>query len=232
MSYVVFDLDETLVNIYSIYYFIASLKLKDHIKEHRSYLSIFFPDELFDEHESAYQRFVKYVLKEEISDKPIGVLRPGILEVMTKLNRLKRKGKVAHVIIYSNNGCLECLQFVRDLIHLHVGNPALITECIHRSHHLRSFEEHTLTKTWSVLRNILIHGACNAFQTISPKDVFFFDDLQHTDLQMNLAEQYYCVPSYQFRASFYRLSELYANAINEAKVDTNMLLINVINVCN
>jgi hypothetical protein len=76
----------------------------------------------------------------------------------------------------------------------------------------------------------LVHGACNAFQSISPKDVYFFDDLQHTDLQMNLAEQYYCVPSYRFHASFYRLSEIYANAINEAKVDTNMLLINVIDI--
>ena len=85
MSYVVFDLDETLANLQNIYYFIASLKLKDFVMEHRAYMAHFFPEELFEDQERAYWLFVKYVWEQETSDRPLGILRPGVLDVMKRI---------------------------------------------------------------------------------------------------------------------------------------------------
>lgn len=230
MSYVVFDLDETLAHLTDMYYFIASLKLKDIVMEQRSYMAQFFPEELFEEQERAYQLFVKHVWEQETSERPLGILRPGVLDIMKRLYKLKRKGKVAHVIIYSNNGYLQNLEFVRDIIHMHVGSNTLITDCIHRTHPLRLFEAHTLAKSWGILRSILIQGQCNALEHVSPKDVYFFDDMNHTDLHAHLAEQYYHVPPYTFSAAFSRVSELYASAVNEADVDVSTFLINIIDL--
>ena len=230
MSYVVFDLDETLAYLQNIYYFIASLKLKDFVMEQRSYMAHFFPEELFEDQERAYWLFVKYVWEQETSDRPLGILRPGVLDVMKRLYKLQRKNKIAHVIIYSNNGHLQSLEFVRDIIHMHIGSSTLIRDCIHRTHPLRAFEAQTFAKSWGILRSILIQGQCNALDHVSPKDVYFFDDLNHMDLQMHLAEQYYCVPPYTFSASFTRVSELYASAINEADVDISIFLINIIDL--
>lgn len=230
MSYVVFDLDETMAQLYSVYYFIASLKLKEYVGETRAYILSFFPENLFEEQERAYRLFVKYILEEETSATPLGILRPGILQIMKKLNKLKSKGKVAHVILYSNNGYLPSLEFVRDLIHLHIGNNTLITECIHRTHPLRAQESNWMMKSWDTLRHILINGSCRVLESISSGDVYFFDDLNHTDLQTHLAEQYYRVPAYQFRPSFIRISNIYKKAIEDANVDTGVLLVNVMDL--
>jgi hypothetical protein len=232
MSYVVFDLDETMAQLYSVYYFIASLKLKDYVGENRAYMLTYFPENLFQEQERAYRLFVKRVLEEETSATPLGIIRPGILEIMKKLNKLKRRGKVAHVIIYSNNGYLQSLEFIRDLIHLYVGNNTLITECIHRTHSLRALESNWTMKTWDMLRHIFTRGTCHVLENISPANVYFFDDLNHVDLQTHLAEQYYQVPPYTFRPSVERICTIYKKAMEDAKVDTTMLLVNVIELLN
>lgn len=230
MSYVVFDLDETMAQLYSMYYFIASLKLKDYVGESRAYMLAYFPESLFEEQERAYHLFVKRILEEETSATPLGIIRPGLLDIMKRLNKLKCNGKVEHVIIYSNNGYLPSLEFIRDLIHLHVGNNKLITECIHRTHFLRTEESNWMIKSWSTLRHILIHGSCRVPENISPASVFFFDDLHHNDLQTHLANHYYQVPSYQFRPSFERISTIYTKVMEDANIDTSMLLVNVIDL--
>lgn len=230
MSYVVFDLDETMAQLYSVYYFIASLKLKDYMGQIRAHMLSLFPESLFEEQERAYHLFIRRILEEETSATPLGILRPGILPIMKQLNKLKRKGKIAHVILYSNNGYLQNLEFVRDLIHLYVGNNNLISECIHRTHHLRAQESNWMIKSWDTLRHILIHGSCRVLESISPADVYFFDDLNHTDLQTHLAEQYYQVPAYQFRPSFERISNIYIKVIEDAKVNVSMLLANVMDL--
>ena len=146
---------------------------------------------------------------------------------MKKLNKLKRNGKVEHVIIYSNNGHLQSLEFIRDLIHLYVGNNKLITECIHRTHPLRAQESNWMLKTWDMVRHILTRGTCRVLENISPANVYFFDDLNHTDLQKHLAEQYYQVPPYKFYPSVVRICNIYKKVIEDTKVDDSMLLVNV-----
>jgi hypothetical protein len=229
MAYVVFDLDETLAHLHSMYYFIASLNMKDDIVENRSYLLSFLPEDLFDSQKKAYRLFVKRVLAAETSDRPLGILRPGVLEVMKELRVLQQKGKVAHVVFYSNNRHLPCLKFVRDLIHLHVGSTFLIGECIHWDHVMRRGDKMhpTYTKSWDTLRGILMEGRCKASDSLSAKQVYFFDDLDHIDLQRALKEQYYKVPAYSYTVALDRISEIYIQVLEEAQPDWSTFLFTV-----
>lgn len=210
MVYFIFDMDETLAELYSVYYFIRALHAYPNQKSMRN-------------KKTAYNKFVEDILQEEVSSKPLGILRPGILDVMKQLNNLYKKNIIKGVIIYSNNGHLESLEFIRDLIHKYLVTDDLIKECIHWNHKMRSEERQLLTnKTWNVLRNIMIEGNCQASTTINPSDVFFFDDLDHIDLQEKLGNNYYKVPAYTFKASFDRISRIYMNAIIETAVNVNM----------
>ncbi len=227
-KYFIFDMDETLAELYSVYYFVASLRLKEACEGEKA-LCDHLPDTLLASLDKAYDIFVDAILKQEqLVSGPLGILRPGILHIMAHLHRLKQENKVKDVIIYSNNGHLESLEFIRDLIHQHLKTTDLIKECIHWDHPMREEERTThpgaANKTWSVLKDILVHGNCAAPNTISPADVFFFDDLDHWDLQMNLKSNYYKVPAYTFKASFDRIALAYMEAIEAANVDTQALL--------
>jgi hypothetical protein len=200
MVYFVFDLDETLAELYSVYYFVTSLRLESSIK-----LNL----------DKAYQYFVRDILLTEISNEPLGILRPGILGIMKKLKNLQKLGKIKNVLIYSNNGDIKSLEFIKDLIHLYVGG-GLIKECIHRNHHMRADDK--INKTWNVLRNIMINGNTRAAANLVTSDVYFFDDLDHADLRNKLGINYYKVPRYDFKASSNRIAELYKNAIYKANI--------------
>jgi hypothetical protein len=207
--YVIFDLDETIAELYTMYYFIATLKLKESINNTDHVI----PKSLIASVNKAYKKFVTKILEQEVSDKPLGILRPGILEVMTKLCKLQKTGNIKGVIIYSNNSHLQSLEFIRDLIHKHVGTK-LIKDCIHFNHPMRSPQN--INKTWDEIKNIMIKGKCNA-SNIDPKTVYFFDDLNHPDLQEKL-DHYYKVPPYHFKAPFDRVADIYKDAISNVDV--------------
>lgn len=218
-------MDEAIAELYSVFYCITSLRLKDTIVEDYPQLLPLLSESLEKQVDKAYRLFVKKVLREELSSKPLGILRPGVLHVMNSLYRLQRAKRVAKVVIYSNNGTLTCLEFIRDLIHENIGSSTLIGECVHRTHPLRE-EEQTAKKglhdryekTWGSLRKVLIEGKCKAPSTLSVDDVYFFDDLDHKDLHRAIGNHYYQVPPYEFKASFERLGEIYKAAIEEANV--------------
>jgi hypothetical protein len=226
MKYFVFDMDEAIAELYSVFYCITSLRLKDTILEDHPQLLPLLSDALKKQVDKAYHLFVKKVLREELSSKPLGILRPGVLQVMNSLYRLQKAKKVAKVVIYSNNGTLTCLEFIRDLIHEHLGTTTLIGECVYRTHPLRD-EEQTAKKglndryekTWGSLRRVLIEGKCRAPSTLSVEDVYFFDDLDHKDLHRAIGNHYYHVPPYEFKTSFERLAEIYQLAVEEANVN-------------
>jgi hypothetical protein len=222
-KYFIFDMDETLAELYSVYYFVSSLRLKETIEEDNKYVAENIPPALLNSLNKAYTIFVNDVLKEEKSSKPLGILRPGILNVMSKLYELQKAGKVKNIIIYSNNGHLESLEFIRDLIHEHLGTTQLIKECIHWNHPMRDEERHVrpgaANKTWNVIKNIMVNGNCKASPQVEPKDVYFFDDLDHIDLQEKLGNTYYKVPGYNFKASFDRLASIYSRALNDTRVN-------------
>ena len=62
--YFVFDMDETLAELYSAYSIIKTI--------------------VDSQYYDTYKAFVRYVANEEISTHPLGIIRPGILEIMIK----------------------------------------------------------------------------------------------------------------------------------------------------
>ena len=228
MAYFVFDLDSTLADVSAIYYCIAGLKIKAMLN---GFMAAIFPDKLDTQLDTAYQLFVKAILKEEESDKPIGILRPGILPIMKKLAALKKRGRITSVIIYSNNRHLESLEFIRDLIHEHVGSRRLISDCIHWDHPLRNEEKwlypQMYPKTWRALSSIIMNSRSHQSTRIMPKDVYFFDDQDHVDLQLVLQRNYYKVPAYNFHeteAQVHRIYEMYVTALQGGNVAYHMLM--------
>ena len=219
MSYFIFDMDETLAELYSVYYFIASLRLQQTISEYNR--GLFLNKKFHNSLIKAYDLFLAKVLEEETSSKPLGILRPGILGVMKELDKLRKQGLIHHVVIYSNNGHLGSLEFIRDLIHLHLGNNKLVGDCIHLDHPMRKAERvgRSSNKTWDVLRAIIMEGPCGGPRNLEVNRVFFFDDLLHGDLKKNLGDNYFRVPAYDFKASVDRLALIYKEAIMEAGVD-------------
>jgi hypothetical protein len=222
MKYFVFDMDEAIAELYSAFYFITSLRIGDEFeKEYPGWFEK--SDPLLKQLDKAYKHFVKLVLEEELSHKPLGILRPGVLQVMKSLHQLQKKKQVAHVVIYSNNDSLSCLEFIRDVIHEYVETNDLICECAHRSHPLRDefspkYRMRLIDKSWESLKRVLVQGHCKAPQTLEPHDVYFFDDLIHPDLQAALGKQYHRVPAYDFKASYQRLVDLYIDALAEGNV--------------
>jgi SHS2 domain-containing protein len=165
----------------------------------------------------AYDRFVERIVREEQSDQPIGILRPGILGIMRKIIRMRPI--IKGVAIYSNNRYLPSLHFIRDIIHRSIGTP-VIGPCIHWNHSCRSFDQSTSphnTKSWDTLHTILVsHGAP---ENITAENVFFFDDQQHPSLQEALQFNYYKVPEYTTHNSFERIAAIYTECLEEAQVN-------------
>lgn len=210
-------MDEAIAELYSAFYFITSLRLPTVIQTEHPEYQFAVSDSIKQQVANAYRRFVKAVVQEETSYKPLGIIRPGVLHVMKMLYQLQKRNKIAHVIIYSNNSSLLCLEFIRDVIHEYLGTTHLICECAHRNHPLRT-ERHAYDKTWSSLQHVLIEGNCKAPSTLGPEDVHFFDDLVHKDLEQALGKQYHQVPPYEFKASYERLAELYGEALQQVSM--------------
>ena len=229
MSYFVFDLDETLANLSSVFYHIVTLKIRNYVVNQREYMDLYFPNQLHQELEKAYDQFVNAVLQQEQSDEPLGILRPGILSMMSDLAKITQKQKCKGVVIYSNNSHLDSIQFVADLINRHVGME-LIKECIPRFHPMRHEDNQTdmPLKTWQVLKRILVEGKCKASRFIEPKDVYFFDDLRHMDLEIQLKERYYRVSPYSFRAPLSRINAIFEACI--VKVNIGLLLLHMMDI--
>jgi hypothetical protein len=186
-----FDLDETLGNVYPFYPFIAIFR--------PSAVGIEPPESLKDKLQNAYKYFVMHCVRYE--EGGLGILRPGILDFLRNVREKQAKGLVGPVIIYSNNSCLEILEFARDIVHQSVGE--VFCALIDRNHSIRRLPGHpNPPKTWDTLDEIFRMGDCshNLQEEIpSPETSLFFDDLVHPDLQEALGQNYIHVPGYKKR---------------------------------
>jgi hypothetical protein len=216
MYYFIFDMDETIVDLYSIFYFIVILRIASFNPE------ISFSESLQSKLQTFYRFFVKYVSEIELSDNKLGIFRPGSLDIMKKLRIMRDVEIIDSVIIYSNNGCIECIEFVKDVIHETIHADNLICDCIHAEHPMRMNDKTddgiTINKSWDVLKNILINGPCHAPIDIQPYQIIFFDDLYHDKMSET---NYFQVPPYSFKASYDRLSSLFIRAYNDTKLTSD-----------
>jgi hypothetical protein len=222
MAYVVFDLDETLAHLDSIYYFLLALQPEKTFdkKSLEKHASDFEETEAI--REKIYKLFVEKITKKEASNEPLGLIRPGILEVMDKLYNLKENQIIKDVVIYSNNGHLSNLEFVRDIIHDYIGNPNLICDCIHWGRKGREEEYYTLIrptpghakKTFPVLKKLLESGPCGA-SNVKSDQIFFFDDQPHV-LDKDLPEGHSIkVSEYEYNVPIDSIAKIYKECLEE-----------------
>jgi hypothetical protein len=221
MAYFVFDMDETLGELYSTHYFLSSLDVS--LKAFQSYPAN-IQNYLFKHLQKAYQSFVRQCAEQELSNSPLGVLRPGIIDVMRKLVEAKKKGLINGAIIYSNSGDSFNLQFIKDVLEHIVRPEKIFCDLVDWWHPLRELEKDgrpgSANKTWDVLETILQTGSCDA-KDVKPKDVYFFDDKIHEDLLDKLGDHYVHVPEYQYKASVERIVEIFRKALDESGISTN-----------
>lgn len=221
MSYVVFDLDQTLADMTSVHLFLLTLTIRHYIEENKPYMLAYFPDELGKQLEKAYELFVSRITIEEMSENPLGIIRPGILKIMRQINKMK--SIIRGVTIYSNNRYLPTLLLTRDIIHRAIGHP-IIGSCIHWHHPSRISDHETqqyITKSWGTLKAILIDQG--APLDLSPDHVLFFDDQDHIQLQSALQTHYYKVPIYRTSDTFDRIATIYKSCMEEANVNMYMV---------
>lgn len=182
-----FDLDETLGNVHPFYPFIAIFR--------PSAVGITPPDSLKYQLQNAYEIFLMYCIKQE--DRGLGILRPGITDFLRNVTYKQAEGLVGPVIIYSNNSCLELLEFARDIVHQSVGE--VFCALIDRNHPIRRLPGHpNPPKTWDTLDEIFRMEDCAEYSpNPQPETSLFFDDLEHPDLQRVLGKNYIHVPGYK-----------------------------------
>jgi len=220
MVYYVFDLDNTIGDFYSTFFLVSDLR-SDTISEHRQ-IMLTPPEEIIPNIRAAYKYFVHHIAVKEKSDKPIGLLRPGMLDIMKMINVQKLTGTCKGVILYSNNGNLETLEFARDIIHDALQTHTLILDCIHLYHpfrkkELRKINENASPKKWATIQKILIEGKCKAINP-KPEEVVFFDDVLHTDIVLHLNLNYINFRPYIFKPSFDYFADLYLKALDHADI--------------
>jgi hypothetical protein len=220
MVYFVFDMDETLGELYTTHYFLGSLDTSSKVIQ--SY-STNVQNPLSESLETAYQSFIRQCAEQEMSDTPLGILRPGMIDVMRKIVKAKIKGYIKGVVIYSNSGDSFNLKFMKDIFEYIFRPETIFCDLVDWWHPLRSSETGTIAgsanKTWNVLEAILDTGACKAAD-VKPKDVYFFDDKIHDDLLDKLGDHYFHVPVYNYKASASRVIEIFRKALEEAHIST------------
>lgn len=218
--YFAFDLDETLGQLHTPYYFLRELLPERHLLTEREERGIHKPSEgLRDILYEVYTNFVKLVASRELSTSPLGILRPGILNVLQDMIKLKKSGLFGGAIIYSNNDSPPVLDFAKDIIEAALGEP-VFCDVIYRTHPIRNGIDFNVErtiydakKTWEALKLILETGSCKA-TNVQPEEVFFFDDLKHPDLLAKLPPGHYIqVSPYSFRTTFDTLADIYSHAI-------------------
>ena len=65
---------------------------------------------------------------------------------------------------------------------------------------------------------------------IEPKQVYFFDDQLHVQLQQTLQENYYQVPAYHCTVPFDRIKEIYQSVLRDAEVNIATLMVYMMEV--
>ena len=208
-----FDLDETLGNVHPFYPFIAIFR--------PSAVDIESPGSLKDQLQNAYEIFLMYCIKQE--ERGLGILRPGILDFLRNVTYKQAEGSVGPVIIYSNNSCLELLEFARDIVHQSVGE--VFCALIDRNHPIRRLPGHpNPPKTWDTLDEIFRMSDCSdnlQGEIPRPETSLFFDDLIHPDLQATLKQNYIHVPGYKKYIPSAIKFDLYFAAANRAGLFEN-----------
>lgn len=164
----------------------------------------------------SYSNFVRRILEQEQSERPLGLFRPGIFDLFKQIHKLRQEGAIKGVIIYSNNQTESLVNFVKDVINIATGS-GVIDACFFRFSRSRlpiNVRIANPEKTWAEIIQLL-----GSPEGLAPKDVIFFDDLVHADLKKNLGANYINVEEYIHNPPLIEVLEVYRKALIEDNKD-------------
>jgi hypothetical protein len=220
MVYLAFDLDGTLGDFMILWKIICGLRQESFFSR-QPYLIAQKPHNEFEwELSIAYFEFIKSIAQAELSDKPLGIFRPGIFRLMKKVIEMKRSGFCKGVILYTNNGSLSLVEFIRDVFTVALGSN-VFDDVLHYYHPIRIFDalgKPSPRKTWVELHKLLTHSACKAPKSVKPEQVLFFDDQYHQDLMDKLKTNYHKVPEYIYNPPTAKVVGLYHQALKKSDI--------------
>jgi hypothetical protein len=226
MAYVGFDLDETLGSFSSAHSYIFFLTPGPVYTSVLKGQQPFVPSEQLREKLTVgLNEFAKCLLVKEP-----GILRTGILDIISRLLDLKEDGRVKAISIYSNNGNLGLLLLASAMIENAIGKPGIFCNHIDWYNPMRSTEitpgrPGYAVKTLRVLKQSFLDPRCGGDESTEDAKFYFFDDLQppHDDLMSTLTNQrYFIVKPYKKNpASLENLEACLDSALKTAGLDTD-----------
>jgi len=171
--------------------------------------------------QNSYKRFIIRIIEKEESKAPLGLFRPGIINMFREISALKAANQIKGVIIYSNNHQESLVTAVMDMINAAIGSP-VVDRGFFRYNKARTVANAAISnpeKTWAELQHLLVASEL-APKEVEPKDVMFFDDLVHKNLKAALTTNYVQVTEYTHNPPLLDLLEVYRVALVDDNKNT------------
>jgi hypothetical protein len=172
--------------------------------------------------QEAYELFVQRCAEAERSTEPLGIVRPGILDVFSRIGQLKDLGLAGGAFIYSNNPTQRLLHFIADVIQAGVGRTDLICDYVHmldeRRNNAVEKERQTSTKRIATILRILQSAPCNASVVPTANDIFFFDDMIHPNIRDAIGDRYIQVGKYEYEVDAGKMGDIYIQCLRDVGI--------------
>jgi hypothetical protein len=231
MVYIGFDLDETLGRFSTPdghLYFLQPDAL--YSTQFRARGPFHKPsEELQGKLKAAFQTFAECLASKE---PQLGMLRPGILDIVGKLANLKEEGRVKAIVVYSNNGNRLALQLATTMIEHLLKKPGLFCNRvdwwspIRDGHNMRG-RPGQANKSARVLRQAFVTPQCAdivSFNDVPLENLYFFDDIHpvHKNIHDAIGEErYFKVNPYKRDADIGPIQDCFDAALASQNLDTN-----------
>lgn len=214
MNYLAFDMDATLGEFITIWRIMCIFRQKEFYLEDNQPLSNI---DLNWDLGISYSAFIKLIVDAESNKTPLGIFRPGIFSLFKEIAKMKDSRKIAGVIMYTNNGSKPLVDFVRDVF-TYVTESDVFDDVFYYHHKLRVKKngKPNPNKTWFELKILL--KSIGAPDTVSPKNVLFFDDQEHTSLISTLKKNYIHVTPYNYKPPLAKLINIYKQSLNQSEL--------------
>jgi hypothetical protein len=200
MAVVAFDLDETIGRFGNLDGFLFFIYPKSLYGGQMAGSEPFVPSEGL---QTKLQRFFDVFVDCLLAKGPdLGMLRPGILDIMKVFVEAKARGEVKAAAIYSNNGNIGLLRLAKAVIEKALNAPGFFCDLVcwydprRKGEIVRGKPGHA-AKTYAMLKKIFRSPNCGV-GSVEPESVYFFDDLKHPDIFAEIGpENYFQVVPYK-----------------------------------
>jgi hypothetical protein len=200
MAVVAFDLDETLGRFGNLDAFLFFMYPNSVYSGQLKGYEPFAPSEALQAKiNTALNAFAECLLAKEPA---LGMLRPGILDIIRVFVEAKKRGDVKNAAIYSNNGNSGLLLLAKTVIEKALNAPGFFCDLVNwydprREREITKGHPGHAAKTFQMLNRIFQDSRCSS-GPIEARNVYFFDDLKHDDIYAAIGpENYFKVTPYK-----------------------------------